>query len=73
MITTRDTISRSIHSFGRTVDINPYNNPAIVLDGRIIPSQASYDPSAPDPGWRVCWTSLKDYMHFEKKIPSADR
>lgn len=73
----------SNHSFGRAVDINPFNNPVIYSDGRISPKGAKYKPkntgvfSAANPivkafikrGWR--WggnfNSFKDYHHFDKK------
>ncbi len=72
----------SNHSFGRAVDINPYNNPVIYAEGKISPEGAVYDTSKPgvftesnpivqefiERGWR--WggnfNSLKDYHHFDK-------
>ena len=72
----------SNHSYGRAVDINPFDNPVIYADGKISPKGAVYDTSKPgvftasNPivkefigrGWR--WggnfKSLKDYHHFDK-------
>lgn len=72
----------SAHSTGRAVDINPYRNPAILKSGRIIPQAAVYDTTVEGTivrqsalvdkfralgwEWGGDWTSLKDYMHFEK-------
>ncbi len=73
----------SNHSYGTSIDINPFQNPAILRDGRILPEGAAFNPSAPGTltadspvvklfrrfgwEWGGSWTSLKDYMHFEKK------
>ena len=75
-----DRLSR--HALGRAVDINPFRNPAITLDGAITPAGASYQPGRPGTfsdghpavqafqarGWR--WgghfTHLHDFHHFEK-------
>lgn len=72
----------SAHSYGRAIDINPFQNPAILRNGKIVPSKGRYHPNAPGTltatspltrlfrqvGWRWggSWASLKDYMHFEK-------
>lgn len=72
----------SAHSYGRAIDINPFQNPAILRNGTKVPSQGHYDPQTPGTltanspltrlfrraGWRWggSWASLKDYMHFEK-------
>lgn len=73
----------SKHSFGKAVDINPFQNPVVYSDGKISPSKAKYSTnakgtfSADHPvvkefkrlGWR--WggdfTSFKDYHHFDKE------
>ncbi len=81
-VTTSGSGKLSVHSYGRAIDINPYQNPAILSSGRIIPAGAAYGPGAegtltPDSEivklflrlgweWGGSWTSLKDYMHFEK-------
>jgi len=36
----------SNHSWGRAIDINPFQNPAIYNDGKISPSGAKYDTDA---------------------------
>jgi peptidoglycan L-alanyl-D-glutamate endopeptidase CwlK len=72
----------SNHSYGRAIDFNPVQNPAIYKSGKISPKGAKYDKKAKgtlvdgDPyvsefkkrGWRWGgdWTSLKDYQHFDK-------
>ncbi len=72
----------SNHSYGRAIDFNPVQNPAIYKSGKISPKGAKYDIKAKgtlvdgDPyvsefkkrGWRWGgdWTSLKDYQHFDK-------
>jgi peptidoglycan L-alanyl-D-glutamate endopeptidase CwlK len=72
----------SNHSYGRAIDFNPVQNPAIYKNGKISPKGAKYDKKAEgtlvdgDPyvsefkkrGWRWGgdWTSLKDYQHFDK-------
>lgn len=72
----------SAHSYGRAIDINPFQNPAILRNGKQVPSKGYYDPQIPGTltanspltrifrkaGWRWggSWASLKDYMHFEK-------
>jgi len=73
----------SNHSWGRAIDINPFQNPAIYNDGKISPRGAMYDTNAAGTltansdivkffksrGWRWGgdWTSLKDYQHFDKQ------
>lgn len=83
-ISTFKTDKLSNHSFGTAIDINPFQNPAILKSGRIIPEGASYDTEVPGTltresevvklflrygwEWGGTWRSLKDYMHFEKKL-----
>jgi len=71
----------SNHSFGRAIDINPVQNPAVYADGTTAPAGAVYDPQASGTlaregevvqeflrrGWRWggAYTSFKDYQHFE--------
>ena len=78
------TTQLSAHSYGRAIDINPYQNPARLRNGRLVPAGGRYDPQAPGTltadspitlrfrrlGWRWggTWASVKDYMHFEKTI-----
>lgn len=72
----------SCHALGRAIDINPWRNPVVCPDGRIIPAGALYRPGVPGTftgahpvvaallgrGWR--WGGhldrLRDYHHFEK-------
>lgn len=77
-----NTTRLSNHSWGRAIDFNPVQNPAVYKDGSIAPKNASYKVNAkgtltPDHklvkffkerGWRWGgdWTSLKDYQHFDK-------
>lgn len=72
----------SAHARGRAIDINPFQNPAILRNGTVIPREGVYDPHSPGTltretwltrlfrqlGWQWGgnWNSLKDYMHFEK-------
>ena len=81
-VTTSGSGKLSVHSYGRAIDINPYQNPAVLSGGRVIPPGSVYDPEAPGTltgeseivklflryGWQWggAWSSLKDYMHFEK-------
>lgn len=74
--------SLSVHSYGRAIDINPYNNPYVSASGKVIPQGAVIDPADPrtlsashplvlkfeELGWTWggSWTEPKDYMHFEK-------
>ena len=73
----------SNHSFGKAVDINPFNNPVIYASGKISPKGAKYKKNAAgtfsashpvvkkfkELGWR--WggdfKKFKDYHHFDKK------
>lgn len=71
----------SNHSFGRSVDINPKQNP-YVKGSVILPKTGVYDPSKPGTfvtgseavkaftsrgfEWGGNWVSLKDRHHFEK-------
>jgi peptidoglycan L-alanyl-D-glutamate endopeptidase CwlK len=72
----------SHHAAGRALDINPFRNPSVYPDGRIVPAGACYRPgdlgtftgddsvvhAFRETGWR--WggdfTHLSDYHHFEK-------
>lgn len=72
----------SNHSFGRAIDINPFYNPVIYPDGRVVPKGARYEPEKPGRlsenssvvkefkrfGWR--WggnfTKYADNHHFDK-------
>lgn len=81
-ISTFKTTKLSVHSYGRAIDINPYQNPAILRSGRVIPEGADFDPKVKGTidhdspvvkifdrygwDWGGRWRSLKDYMHFEK-------
>ncbi len=72
----------SNHSFGKAIDFNPFQNPAVYNDGKISPKGATYDENVSgtlhakseltiffkERGWRWGgdWTSLKDYQHFDK-------
>ncbi len=72
----------SNHSYGRAIDINPFQNPAVYKNGKISPPGAVYNKSKAgtivdddfivraflDRGWRWGghWNSLKDYQHFDK-------
>jgi peptidoglycan LD-endopeptidase CwlK len=73
----------SLHGYGRAVDINPFFNPVVYNDGKIIPKGAHYDTTKPGRftkdckivkefkklGWR--WggefNSYKDNHHFDKE------
>lgn len=73
----------SNHSWGRAIDINPFQNPAVYNNGKISPKGAKYTPGAKgtiDGGskitkffksrgwdWGGDWNSLKDYQHFDKE------
>jgi peptidoglycan LD-endopeptidase CwlK len=77
-----DTNKLSLHSFGRAVDINPFQNPVIYPTGLIAPEGAVYRPK--DRGaffashpivqeflrrgwhWGGNFEQPKDYHHFEK-------
>lgn len=77
-----NTTRLSNHSYGRAIDFNPFQNPAIYNSGKISPKGAKYDKNEKgtikaddkltkhfkDRGWRWGgdWTSLKDYQHFDK-------
>lgn len=72
----------SNHSFGRAIDINPFENPAVYKDGSISPKGARYSDKNKgtltrtsniykaflEKGWRWGgdWSSFKDYQHFDK-------
>lgn len=71
----------SNHSYGRAIDINPFQNPAVYKSGRVSPKGATYDTKSKGTltsthtitnllkkrGWRWGgdWNSLKDYQHFD--------
>ncbi len=72
----------SNHSFGRAVDINPFNNPVVYKSGKVSPKGAVYNPDKPGTfseehpivkafkkmGWR--WggnfSKYDDNHHFDK-------
>ena len=72
----------SNHSYGRAIDINPFQNPVIYSDGKVSPDGAKYETDKPGTfsdtsiivkeflkrGWR--WggnfNSFKDNHHFDK-------
>lgn len=72
----------SVHSFGRAIDFNPFDNPYIGRDGTVVPAGARYDTLSPRTltaqsplvrkmtalgwDWGGTWQTVKDYMHFEK-------
>lgn len=70
----------SNHSFGRAIDINPFQNPYTQRDGKVVPDGAQYDPTQPGTvtediaavfksrGWQWGgdWQDRKDWQHFEK-------
>lgn len=72
----------SSHSMGRAIDFNPFNNPYLSADGDMKPKGAKYDIkdkrtlTVTHPlvkkmkqmgwSWGGDWSSIKDYMHFEK-------
>jgi peptidoglycan LD-endopeptidase CwlK len=72
----------SNHSYGRAIDFNPVQNPAVYKSGKISPKGAKYDKKAAGTlisgdkyvkelkkrGWRWGgdWNSLKDYQHFDR-------
>ncbi|MCX7909684.1 MAG: M15 family metallopeptidase [Ignavibacteria bacterium] len=73
----------SLHARGRAIDINPFLNPVVYPDGKVIPEGSSYNPKKLGTfydthpvvlefkrlGWR--WggdfQSYKDYHHFDKE------
>jgi len=77
-----NTTRLSNHSWGRAIDFNPVQNPAVYKDGSMAPKNASYNIKTKGTltedhelvvffksrGWRWGgdWTSLKDYQHFDK-------
>lgn len=80
----RHTDRLSNHSYGRAIDINPYQNPYLQRDGKTVPPGAHYDvrnkgtvtPEIAEifisRGWQWGgnWRERKDWQHFEK--PPAD-
>jgi hypothetical protein len=77
-----NTTRLSNHSWGRAIDFNPVQNPAVYKDGSKAPKNSDYNTKAKgtltedhelvkffkERGWRWGgdWTSLKDYQHFDK-------
>jgi hypothetical protein len=73
----------SNHSYGRAIDINPFQNPYTQRDGVVVPPGAHYDPAQSGTitaevvslfksygwDWGGDWQQQKDWQHFEK--PSA--
>jgi len=73
----------SEHAYGRSIDINPLQNPYIKGD-TILPKGAKYDPDVNGTlttdhpivltflrlgwEWGGNWTSCRDYQHFEKPL-----
>lgn len=76
------TTKLSLHSLGKAVDINPWQNPVIYPDGRTAPAGAVYDPQKAGTFsnnhplvaefrkrgwyWGGNFAEPKDYHHFEK-------
>jgi hypothetical protein len=76
------TTKLSLHSLGKAVDINPWQNPVIYPDGSIAPSGAIYNPQKAGTfsnnhpvvvefikrgwHWGGNFVEPKDYHHFEK-------
>jgi peptidoglycan LD-endopeptidase CwlK len=76
------TTKLSLHSLGKAVDINPWQNPVIYPDGRIAPSGAVYNQQKAGTfsnnhvvveefrkrgwHWGGNFVEPKDYHHFEK-------
>lgn len=74
----------SQHSLGLAIDINPFDNPYISKNGKVIPSGGTYDLSKREAltkesdlvkkflslgwMWGGNWRETKDYMHFEKRF-----
>lgn len=46
----------SSHAYGRAIDINPFRNPAVLRNDKILPSGGHYDPHMPG-------TITKDLIH----------
>lgn len=78
----------SNHSLGQSIDFNPFQNPYIGKKGEVLPKGATYDKNDPRTltknhpfvlfvkslgwTWGGDWTTIKDYMHFEKKDKKYD-
>ncbi len=74
----------SRHSQGLAIDVNPFDNPYISKNGKVIPAGGHYDPSKRETLtkdsdlvnkfislgwiWGGNWSSPKDYMHFERRF-----
>jgi peptidoglycan LD-endopeptidase CwlK len=70
----------SNHSYGRAIDINPFQNPYTQRDGVVVPRGATYTREekgtiTPEIAsvfksygweWGGDWTERKDWQHFEK-------
>mgnify|MGYP002377922324 CR=1 FL=1 len=77
-----NTTRLSNHSWGRAIDFNPFQNPAIYKGGSISPKNAKYNTNTRGTlggdheivkffksrgwNWGGDWKSLKDYQHFDK-------
>ncbi len=76
--------SLSRHSRGLAIDFNPFDNPYISKNGKVIPEGSSYDPTKSEAltresdlvkrlislgwTWGGNWSNSKDYMHFERRL-----
>ena len=74
----------SNHSQGLAIDFNPFDNPYISKNGKVIPKSGTYDPAKPETLTKDCdvvkkflslgwiwggnWNNPKDYMHFERRF-----
>jgi hypothetical protein len=72
----------SNHSYGRAIDINPFQNPYTQRDGTVVPTGAVYDTTKPGTvtseiasifksygwEWGGDWNERKDWQHFEKPV-----
>jgi len=72
----------SKHSFGKAIDINPFQNPVVYASGKIQPEGAKYNPKTKGTfsndcsivkefkkfnwRWGGNFQSFKDYHHFDK-------
>ncbi len=74
----------SKHSLGLAIDFNPFDNPYISKNGKVIPKGGTYEPSKRETLTKDChlvkrfislgwtwggnWEDPKDYMHFERQF-----
>lgn len=74
----------SKHALGLAIDFNPFDNPYISKDGKVIPEGSTYDPTKREALTKECdlvkrfislgwiwggsWEDRKDYMHFERRF-----